>query len=90
MGSTEGQIISHCAQLTRTQKEEKLTEQISELDQQHAMSPTSELLAKRISVQTEFNLLSTSETTTLTIIPDINIMNMGRKYLIFGSSDKSI
>ena len=62
-----GQIISHSAQLTRTQREkrQKLTDQISEIDWQHAISPTPELLTKRISLLTEFNLLSTSETTKL-------------------------
>lgn len=40
-------------------------EQIAELDKQYARSPNPELLSKRTSLQTEFNLLSTSETTKL-------------------------
>lgn len=62
-----GQIISYLAQLTRTQnaRGKAITEQIVELVKQYAKSPNPELLSKRTSLQTEFNLLSTSETTKL-------------------------
>lgn len=60
-----GLIISYSAQLIRTQNagRKATMEQIAELDKQYARSPNPELLSKRTSLQTEFNLLSTSETT---------------------------
>ncbi len=62
-----GQIISLHAHQTKTQKEErqKIIEQISEIDHQYALSPTTELLTKRITLQTELNLLSSAETIKL-------------------------
>lgn len=62
-----GQIISFSAHQTKTKKEkrQKLIEQISEIDHQYAESSTAELLTKRITLQTEFNLLASDETVKL-------------------------
>lgn len=62
-----GQMISYSAQLTRKQnaRRKAITEEIVELDKEYAESPNPELLSERTSLQTEFNLLSTSETTKL-------------------------
>lgn len=59
------QIISYSAQLTRMQNEKrtKITRQITELDRQCATSPTPKLLVKKTTLQTEFRLRSTTETT---------------------------
>lgn len=60
-----GQIISHSVQLVKKQKERKqfIKEQLLALDHQYATGP--DLLSKRISLQTEFNLLSTSDAINL-------------------------
>lgn len=62
-----GQMISFSAHQTKTKKEkrQKLIEQISEIDHQYAKSPTAGLLTKKITLQTEFNLLASDETVKL-------------------------
>ena len=62
-----GQIISYSAQLVKTKNERgrNITGQLVELDKRYAVSPTPDLLVRRTSLQTEFNLLSTAETTKL-------------------------
>lgn len=76
-----GQIISFSAHQTMAKKEKrlKLIEQISEIDHQYAESPTAELLTKRITLQTEFNLLASDET--------VKLINSSRhKYYEYGES----
>lgn len=62
-----GQIISHGAYRKKKEQQvkQKITQQILDLDQEHAKDPKPELIAKRIALQTEFNLLSTAETVKL-------------------------
>lgn len=62
-----GRIISHSAYRSKKEKQEKqlIEQQILALDRQYAMTPDPGLLTKRISVQTEFNLLSSTETVKL-------------------------
>lgn len=62
-----GQIISYSVQLVKKQKERKqfIKEQLLALDHQYATGPDPDLLSKRISLQTEFNLLSTSDAVNL-------------------------
>lgn len=62
-----GQIISHGAFKRKQENQEKqsITRQILDLDKKMAADPNPDLLAKRVSLQSEFNLLSTNETVTL-------------------------
>jgi len=58
-----GQIISYCANKKRasTERIKKLTDEILELDRLHSHSPSADTLKKRMSLQTEFDLLSTRQ-----------------------------
>jgi len=62
-----GQIISLKALAIKTRNEQRnvLYDKILDLDRQYAISPSSDLYRERLSLQTEFNILSTSETTNL-------------------------
>lgn len=62
-----GQIISLSSLKNKQQreKESKITEEIVETDRMYACSPTPDLYKKRVSLQSELNLLYTAETTKL-------------------------
>lgn len=56
-----GQIISYCANKRRanTERIKKLSDEILELDRLHGYTPSADVIKKRLSLQTEFDLLST-------------------------------
>ena len=58
-----GQIISYSARIRKclNEKLEKLTDDIFNLDARLAIAPSDELFKKRLTLQTEFNLLSTRQ-----------------------------
>lgn len=76
-----GQIISYSAQLAKTKSERRknITEQLTKLDNQYAVLPSPDLMSKRTSLQAEFNLLSTAETTKLIIRSRHNHFEHGEK-----------
>lgn len=62
-----GQVLSYNAQLRKSHNArlDQLTNEILDLDGVLALTPTDELLKRRLALQTEFNLLSTKHTENL-------------------------
>lgn len=58
-----GQVISYCANQKKasTARLKELTDEILELDMAHSHLPSADIMKKRMSLQTEFDLLSTKQ-----------------------------
>lgn len=62
-----GQIISYSSLIKKQNSKQKdeLTDQLLEIDRQYSISPSPDLYKRRITLQTEFKLLCTTETAKL-------------------------
>ena len=80
-----GQIISYCAHVKKTlgKRHEQLTKSILELDVKIANTPSPDLLKQRLTLQTEFNLLSTRHAENLINQSQHRIYEYGRRLAKF-------
>lgn len=74
-------ILFHIAVqlISSVERENRITDDIKTIDQQYAMNPSPDLHKRKVSLQTELNLIYSIETTKLWLKHNMNIMNMEKK-----------